>query len=39
MPIAINITGRIKEDDIVLNIANQLESTMEYANQTAKEEL
>ena len=37
MPIGINITGRIKEDDVVLNIANKVESTMKYANQTAKE--
>jgi len=37
MPVGINITGRIKEDSLVLNIANKLESTMEYANQIAKE--
>ena len=36
MPIGINITGRIKEDDIVLNIANKLESTMEYKDQVAR---
>ena len=39
MPIGINITGRVKEDDIVLNIANMLESTMKYKDQIAKEEL
>ncbi len=35
MPIAINITGRIKEDDLVLNMANKLEDVMEYKNQVA----
>ena len=37
MPVGINITGRVKEDDVVLNIANKLEGSMEYANQIAKE--
>ena len=37
MPIGINITGRVCEDDLVLNIANKLEGIMEYANQVAKE--
>ena len=37
MPVAINITGRIKEDAVVLNIANKIEGSMEYANQIAKE--
>ena len=37
MPVGINITGRVKEDDVVLNIANKIESTMEYKNQIAKE--
>lgn len=37
MPIGINITGMTKKDDVVLNIANMLESTMEYKNQIAKE--
>ena len=37
MPVGINITGRIMEDDVVLNIANKIESSMEYANQIAKE--
>ena len=39
MPIGINITGRVREDDVVLNIANMLEGTMEYKDQIAKEEL
>ena len=39
MPIGINITGRVKEDDIVLNIANKLESTMEYKNQVARRDI
>lgn len=37
MPVAVNITGRVKEDDLVLNIANQIEETMEYKNQVVKE--
>ena len=36
MPVAINITGRVKEDSLALNIANQLESTMNYKDQVAK---
>lgn len=36
MPISINITGRVKEDDIVLNIANAIEKELGYANQYAK---
>ena len=32
LPIGINITGHIKEDDIVLNLAHQLEQTLDYAN-------
>ncbi len=39
LPIAVNITGRIKEDDVVLNIANKLEGTMEYANQVARRDI
>ena len=35
MPIGINITGRIREDDVVLNMANMLEGTMEYKDQIA----
>jgi len=37
MPVGINITGRVKEDNLVLNIANKIESTMGYKNQIAKE--
>ena len=37
MPVGINITGRVCEDDVVLNIANKIEGSMEYANQVAKE--
>ena len=37
MPIGINITGHVMDDDVVLNIANNIESTMEYKNQIAKE--
>lgn len=37
MPVGINITGRLMEDDVVLNIANKIEGSMEYANQIAKE--
>ena len=37
MPVGINLTGRVKEDDLVLNIANQIESTMPYKDQVAKE--
>ena len=36
MPVAINVTGRVCEDDLVLNIANKLEGTMEYHDQIAK---
>ena len=36
MPIGINITGRLMEDALVLNIANMLEGTMEYKNQIVK---
>lgn len=37
MPIGINITGKFKDDINVLNIADNLESTMDYKNQTVKE--
>ena len=37
MPVGINITGRVMEDDVVLNMANKIEGSMEYANQIAKE--
>ncbi len=36
MPVAINITGRVCEDDVVLNIASKIEETMEYHDQIAK---
>lgn len=37
MPVGINITGRVMEDWLVLNIANKIEGSMGYANQVAKE--
>ena len=37
LPVAVNITGRVKDDINVLNIAYALESKMEYKNQLAKE--
>ena len=37
MPIGINITGKVKSDANVLNIAYTLESNMEYRNKVAKE--
>lgn len=37
MPVGINLTGRVKEDDLVLNIANKIEETMPYKNQYVKE--
>lgn len=39
LPIGVNITGKVKDDINVLNIAYALESNMEYKNQTAKEVL
>ena len=36
LPIAINITGRAREDDVVLNMAHKLEETMEYKDQIAR---
>lgn len=36
MPIAINITGRIKEDDLVLNMANKIEEITDCKNIYAK---
>ena len=36
MPIGINITGRVMEDDVVLNMASQIEGTMEYKDQIAR---
>ncbi len=37
LPVGVNITGKIKDDENVLNIAYALESSMEYKNQLAKE--
>ena len=37
LPVAVNITGKVKDDINVLNIAYALESNMEYKNQLAKE--
>ena len=37
LPVGVNITGRVKDDENVLNIAYALEGTMEYKNQIAKE--
>ena len=37
MPVGINLTGRVKEDEMVLNIANQIEGTMLYKDQAVKE--
>lgn len=36
MPIAINLTGRQFEDDVVLNMANQIEKVTGLKNQVAK---
>ena len=35
LPVGINITGKVKDDENVLNIAYNLESTMDYKNQLA----
>lgn len=37
MPIGINITGKAKDDALVLNIANKIEESMEYKNMIASE--
>ena len=37
LPVGVNITGKVKDDANVLNIAYALEGTMEYKNQIAKE--
>ncbi len=37
LPIAINITGRVREDYLVLNMASKIEGTMAYKDQIAKE--
>ena len=38
MPISINITGRVKEDYLVLNIANKLEEELGLKGMVAKHE-
>lgn len=38
MPIGISITGAIKNDDLVLNIAHELEETMSYKGMIAGED-
>ena len=38
LPVGVNITGKVKDDVSVLNIAYALESTMNYKNQLAREE-
>ena len=38
MPISVNITGRAKEDYLVLNMANRLEDIMGYKGQVSKYE-
>lgn len=37
LPVGLNITGKVKDDQNVLNIAYALESNMEYKGQIAKE--
>ena len=37
LPVGVNITGKVKDDINVLNIAYALESTMNYKGQIAKE--
>ena len=37
LPVGVNITGKVKDDINVLNIAYALESNMDYKNQLAKE--
>lgn len=38
MPIGVNITGRVLEDDLVLNMAYKLESVMPYVNMIVGED-
>lgn len=38
MPISINITGRVMEDSLVLNMANKIEEVMNYRGQVAHHE-
>ena len=37
LPVGVNITGKVKDDENVLNIAYSLEKDMEYEGQLAKE--
>ena len=37
LPVGVNITGNCYQDELVLNIAYALESSMNYKNQIAKE--
>ena len=37
LPVGVNITGKVKDDENVINIAYALEGTMDYKNQLAKE--
>lgn len=38
MPVGINITGRVMEDSLVLNLANKLESVIGYKDMVFKED-
>jgi len=38
MPVSVNITGRAKEDNLVLNMANKLEEVLGYKGQVSKSE-
>ena len=38
MPVSVNITGRVKEDCLVLNMANKLESVLGCKGMVAKHE-
>ena len=38
MPVSVNITGRAKEDSLVLNIANKVESLLDCKGMVAKDE-
>lgn len=38
MPVSVNITGRAKEDSLVLNMANKIESLLDCKGMVAKDE-
>ena len=38
MPVSVNITGRAKEDSLVLNMANKVESLLNCKGMVAKDE-